>query len=318
MIVMEVAHILRLIKKIEVPMSTRRAFTLIELLVVVAIIAVLIAILLPSLGRARDNAKTVRCASNLNQFYKAITLYSTENDDYMLPSVLQSGGDTDNLWCGTAQLGPIFGYRRIAGSGTSNTIVRQQIGKMLDCPSVDHAGAWGGIIDPSASNAPWEFDYTYNENMGERTNKALDNSGNPQPPTYKANGKYMTANGGNPWVCAFVKRINIPGTTLITMDDRDRSGKHDYHFMNINQQGLLPPTEVQGVLPSGGTGAGDGSGQAGIPHAMQKKSNMLFSDGQIILDDPFKMLPNGDITQEATYDWIVNWRLPKSSPFPFQ
>jgi prepilin-type N-terminal cleavage/methylation domain-containing protein/prepilin-type processing-associated H-X9-DG protein len=59
-----------------------RAFTLIELLVVVAIIAVLIAILLPSLGRAKANAVRVQCAANLNQWGKAVTMYQSENDGW--------------------------------------------------------------------------------------------------------------------------------------------------------------------------------------------------------------------------------------------
>ncbi len=63
-----------------------RGFTLIELLVVVAIIALLIAILLPSLGRARDTAKTVRCSSNLKQLYTGITLYAAQNDDIFMPA----------------------------------------------------------------------------------------------------------------------------------------------------------------------------------------------------------------------------------------
>ncbi len=61
----------------------RNAFTLIELLVVVAIIALLVSILLPSLGRAREQAKEVVCASQLAQFGKGFYAYAGSNRDYL-------------------------------------------------------------------------------------------------------------------------------------------------------------------------------------------------------------------------------------------
>lgn len=57
----------------------KRGFTLIELLVVVAIIAVLVAILMPSLSNARRQAKTVACSSQMRQIGIAFTMYQSEN-----------------------------------------------------------------------------------------------------------------------------------------------------------------------------------------------------------------------------------------------
>ena len=59
----------------------RSGFTLIELLVVVAIIALLISILLPSLAKARDQAKELKCGANLKNILLAMQYYSGDHNE---------------------------------------------------------------------------------------------------------------------------------------------------------------------------------------------------------------------------------------------
>lgn len=64
-----------------------RSFTLVELLVVVAIIGLLISILTPSLGRARQQAKSTVCLASLNELMHALSQYSHDND-FQLPLLI--------------------------------------------------------------------------------------------------------------------------------------------------------------------------------------------------------------------------------------
>jgi prepilin-type N-terminal cleavage/methylation domain-containing protein/prepilin-type processing-associated H-X9-DG protein len=115
-----------------------RAFTLIELLVVIGIIAVLMAILLPALGRARSNAKKSVCGSNLRSWGRAISVYAAEWNGFImsstvisaafLPNNIMTGGSAQN----EVQIGPFNPY-----IGYAADIPNKKVRGVALCPSSD-------------------------------------------------------------------------------------------------------------------------------------------------------------------------------------
>ena len=76
-----------------------KGFTLIELSVVIAIIALLVAILLPALQRVRKQAKAVACQSNLRQWSLVLSMYTSEHDGrFFLPRLFLGRSSANGAW----------------------------------------------------------------------------------------------------------------------------------------------------------------------------------------------------------------------------
>jgi prepilin-type N-terminal cleavage/methylation domain-containing protein len=102
-------------------------FTLIELLVVIAIIAILAAMLLPALAKAKEKARQIACVSNLKQMGIALTMFVDDNNGFFPLASDSSLGGT-NIW--TLSLQPYLPLSANAAAGTSGTE-----NKVFVCPS---------------------------------------------------------------------------------------------------------------------------------------------------------------------------------------
>ncbi|MFQ5807254.1 MAG: prepilin-type N-terminal cleavage/methylation domain-containing protein [Phycisphaerae bacterium] len=262
-------------------------FTLIELLVVVAIIALLISILLPSLSAAREQAKTAVCSSNLRQLSHGWHMYADENRDIALPGrYAKEPGGTGNPanWYDVGN-GLKYRPRWIATLGKYVNLYA------FDFPSTsDDRQDYDGEAYRCPSAPEWldERNHAFGYN-----HQFLGNA-------RKTDGKYHNFPVNRSRLTSFAGTVmagDCMGTAagVPTNDRRPYSNDgRDYAEEGNHAWTLDPPR----LTATSDRGSGDSdSPRAAVDPRHRGETNVVFCDGHAILATPeklgYRLLPGG-------------------------
>lgn len=227
----------------------KRGFTLIELLVVIAVISVLMAILLPCLGRAREQGKRVVCSSQLRQLGVAHVMYQDSHDAWVVPATQTKG--VNEYWNNT--LGPYFEHRNV-GHGHDNP---DDIGRdMLLCP-MDKA-AYPKMLNPHGFNPEGWLSYALNsqptQHMSTRTKKYAGVGGNK------------------------ITQLSHPALAMLHCDFAYRVWVCDSVTLTKNQYGSEPSAHYDAMK-----GYPEQNKTVEVAYRHNNQMNILWADGHVSL-----------------------------------
>jgi prepilin-type N-terminal cleavage/methylation domain-containing protein/prepilin-type processing-associated H-X9-DG protein len=264
----------------------RRAFTLIELLVVIAIIAILAALLLPVLSRAKQRAQGALCLSRGKQMMLAVTLYTSENNEFFPPNPDDGNTLPGYNWCsGNAGIGQPEEFNPDVLKDPTRSLLVPYLGGSVDlfrCPADRRMGIYQGT-NPAfiGQTVPAARTFSMNQAVG-TIDPGFDATGpgssgtHSGAPTLSVNGPWLDSpnsfpnHRNSPWFTYGKASDNrTPGPSMLwVLVDEDANGLNDaaFAFAMTSPEWIDAP----GTYHNGGCGFAFADGHSETHHWMNR------------------------------------------------
>ncbi len=208
--------------KTDIRLSTRQsAFSLVELLVVIAVIAILAAMLLPAMARAKQKAGQINCISNLRQIGHALQMYLEDNNDF-LPGPLWNGMQASYQSDSTEEMLFYIGSAYLAVPAPSDG--ESRIVNVAVCPGYLRAAP----ALSSISDMEGRICYLLNPDVDPNTGPRVPAFGYPAPERLPLKYSQLNQYGSHASIYAItdVDKLNVPDPSVTWWTDLPYKPSH--------------------------------------------------------------------------------------------